>query len=38
VLERVKQSEDLADLHELLNKWRHTAYARCATLALTTGC
>lgn len=26
VLERVKQSQDLADLHELLNKWRHTAY------------
>lgn len=27
VLDRVKQSKDLADLHELLNKWRHTAYA-----------
>ena len=27
VLDRVKQSQDLADLHELLNKWRHTAYA-----------
>lgn len=26
VLERVKQSQDLADLHELLDKWRHTAY------------
>lgn len=26
VLERVKQSMDLADLHELLNKWQHTAY------------
>jgi hypothetical protein len=26
VLERVKQSQDLGDLHELLNKWRHTAY------------
>jgi Family of unknown function (DUF6247) len=26
VLERVKQSQDLADLHELLTKWRHTAY------------
>lgn len=26
VLDRVKQSKDLADLHELLNKWRHTAY------------
>ncbi|MBV9139816.1 MAG: hypothetical protein JO115_02640 [Pseudonocardiales bacterium] len=26
VLDRVKQSMDLADLHELLNKWRHTAY------------
>lgn len=26
VLERVKHSQDLADLHELLNKWRHTAY------------
>ncbi len=26
VLDRVKQSRDLADLHELLNKWRHTAY------------
>lgn len=27
VLDRVKQSKDLADLHELLNKWRHIAYA-----------
>jgi hypothetical protein len=26
VLDRVKQSQDLTDLHELLNKWRHTAY------------
>ncbi|MGH3833808.1 MAG: DUF6247 family protein [Pseudonocardiaceae bacterium] len=26
VLDRVKQSMNLADLHELLNKWRHTAY------------
>jgi hypothetical protein len=26
VLDRVKQSRELADLHELLNKWRHTAY------------
>lgn len=26
VLERVTQSQDLADLHEPLNKWRHTAY------------
>lgn len=26
VLERVKQSQELGDLHELLNKWRHTAY------------
>jgi len=26
VLDRVKQPKDLADLHELLNKWRHTAY------------
>lgn len=26
VLDRVKRSRDLADLHELLNKWRHTAY------------
>lgn len=26
VLERVKQSQDLTDLHEMLNKWRHTAY------------
>ena len=26
VLDRVKQSKDLADLHELLNKWRHTVY------------
>jgi hypothetical protein len=27
VLDRVKQSKDLADLRELLNKWRHIAYA-----------
>jgi hypothetical protein len=26
VLDRVKQSMDLAGLHELLNKWLHTAY------------
>lgn len=26
VLDRVKQSQDLTDLHELLAKWRHTAY------------
>jgi hypothetical protein len=26
VLDRVKQSQDLTDLHELLNKWQHTAY------------
>jgi hypothetical protein len=26
VLDRVKQSKDLADLHEFLNKWRHTVY------------
>jgi len=26
VLDRVKQSMDLADLHGLLTKWRHTAY------------
>lgn len=26
VLDRVKQSQDLTDLHGLLNKWRHTAY------------
>lgn len=26
VLDRVKQSMKLGDLHELLNKWRHTAY------------
>jgi Family of unknown function (DUF6247) len=26
VLDRVKQSRDLVDLHELLNKWQHTAY------------
>ncbi len=26
VLDRVTQARDLADLHELLNKWRHTAY------------
>jgi hypothetical protein len=26
VLERVKQSQDLGDLYELLNKWQHTAF------------
>lgn len=26
VLDRVKESQDLTILHELLNKWRHTAY------------
>jgi hypothetical protein len=26
VLERAKQSKDLAGVHDLLNKWRHTAY------------
>jgi hypothetical protein len=26
VLDRVKQSQDLSDLHELLNKWQHIAY------------
>jgi len=26
VLERIKQSMDLHDLHAWLNKWRHTAY------------
>lgn len=26
VLERVKESQDLTDLHALLNKWQHTAY------------
>ena len=26
VLERAKQSKDLAEVHDLLNKWRHTAY------------
>lgn len=26
VLERAKQSQDLAGVHDLLNKWRHTAY------------
>jgi hypothetical protein len=26
VLDRVKQSKDLTNLHDLLNKWRHTAY------------
>ena len=26
VLDRVKKSKDLTSLHELLNKWRHTAY------------
>ncbi|MGH3631120.1 MAG: DUF6247 family protein [Sciscionella sp.] len=26
VLDRVKQSQDLTDLHGLLNKWQHTAY------------
>lgn len=27
VLERAKQTKDLAGVHELLNKWRHLAYA-----------
>jgi Family of unknown function (DUF6247) len=27
VLERAKQSKDLAGVHDLLNKWRHLAYA-----------
>ncbi|MGH3908730.1 MAG: DUF6247 family protein [Pseudonocardiaceae bacterium] len=26
VLERAKQSKDLAGVHDLLSKWRHTAY------------
>jgi hypothetical protein len=26
VLEHAKQSKDLAEVHDLLNKWRHTAY------------
>jgi uncharacterized protein DUF6247 len=26
VLERAKQSKDLAGVHDLLDKWRHTAY------------
>lgn len=26
VLDRVKQSMDLSDLHAWLNKWQHTAY------------
>lgn len=26
VLDRVKRSQDLTDLHELLAKWRHTAF------------
>lgn len=26
VLDQVKQSKDLANLHELLNKWRHIVY------------
>lgn len=26
VLDRVKESKDLTNLHDLLNKWRHTAY------------
>lgn len=26
VLERAKQSQDLAGVHDLLAKWRHTAY------------
>jgi hypothetical protein len=34
VLDRVKQSKDLADLHELLTKWRHTVSMemRCANV------
>jgi Family of unknown function (DUF6247) len=27
VLERAKQAKDLAGVHDLLNKWRHLAYA-----------
>ncbi len=27
VLERAKQTKDLAGVHDLLNKWRHLAYA-----------
>ena len=26
VLERAKQSKDLAGVHDMLNKWRHTVY------------
>jgi Family of unknown function (DUF6247) len=26
VLERAKQSKDLAGVHDMLSKWRHTAY------------
>ncbi|SNR27934.1 hypothetical protein SAMN06265360_101142 [Haloechinothrix alba] len=26
VLDRVKESQDLTDLHALLNKWQHTAF------------
>ena len=26
VLERAKQSKDLTEVHDLLSKWRHTAY------------
>jgi Family of unknown function (DUF6247) len=26
VLERAKQSKDLTEVHDLLTKWRHTAY------------
>ena len=27
MLDRVQQAKDLADLHELLTKWRHIVYA-----------
>lgn len=27
VLERAKQTKDLAGVHDLLNKWRHLAYS-----------
>jgi hypothetical protein len=32
VFDGVKQSKDLTDLHELLNKWRHIAYAEMQAL------
>lgn len=31
VLDRVKESKDLTNLRELLNKWRHTAYMEMRT-------